>query len=196
LKDKDLTLVPFMVAHGAQHFGLYVRSMIIWSKQEAEGRVGDIEPKSRHMPEPVRDRPATGHEYILLMARSDRYRVNSNGSNGSEHSEEHWLRNLRTVWSFPVSTDHGGHTAAFPLELPLRCIKLATLPDDLVIDPFAGSGNTLIAAKRLGRRYAGCDISPTYVNEARQRLASIQLEFSGVASSGTASSVGTGSSDE
>lgn len=179
LKDKDLTLVPFMVAHGAQRMGLYLRSMIIWSKQEASGQMSDLEPKSRHMPEPVRDRPATGHEYILLMARSDRYCFNANGFNGDELSEDRWLRNLRTVWSFPVSTDHGGHTAAFPLELPRRCIKLATHPGDLVVDPFAGSGNTLIAAKHLGRNYAGCDISSTYVEEARRRLAAVvQYDFS------------------
>jgi DNA modification methylase len=179
LKDKDLTLAPFLVAHGAQHMGLYVRSIIIWSKQEPTGRIGDLQPKSRHMPEPVRDRPTTGHEYILLMARSDRYRFNANGSSESHPSDEHWLRNLRTVWSFPVSTDHGGHTAAFPLELPLRCIRLSTRPGDFVVDPFVGSGNTLIAAKKLGRLYAGCDISPTYVDEARRRLASVQLDFAG-----------------
>jgi DNA modification methylase len=172
LKDKDLTLVPFLVAHGAQRLGLFVRSIIIWSKQDPTNRSGRAEPSSRHMPEPVQDRPATGHEYILLLSRSSRYYFSA--TNASGEGGDAWLRNLRTVWSFPSSTDHGGHTAAFPLELPLRCIRLATCPGDLVIDPFAGSGNTLVAAKQLGRLFGGCDISPTYAEEARARLALVQ----------------------
>ncbi len=185
LKDKDLTLVPFLVAHGAQHIGLFVRSIIVWSKQDSYSRSGRAEPSSRHMPEPAQDRPATGHEYILLLARSPRYFFSATGA--SVEAGDGWLRNLRTVWSFPTSTDHGGHTAAFPLELPLRCIRLATCPGDLVIDPFAGSGNTLIAAKKLDRLFGGCDISPTYAEEALARLASVQPdseETSGVSANG------------
>ncbi len=79
-------------------------------------------------------------------------------------------RNLRTVWSFGTSVGHGNHVAAFPIELPLRCVAASTDPNDLVFDPFAGSGTTLVAAAQLGRRYFGCDVSPTYVAEARDRL--------------------------
>jgi DNA modification methylase len=171
LKDKDLTLVPFLVANGAQHIGLYVRSIIIWSKEtDVEGE--DIS-RRRHMPEPVGDRPTTGHEYILLLSKTSRYLYSgaSTGNNGGTASQP-----LRTVWSFPVSTNHGGHTAAFPLELARRCVQLTSRPGDLVADPFSGSGNTLIAAKELGRHYIGCDISPTYVDEAEKRLARIQVQ--------------------
>jgi DNA modification methylase len=80
------------------------------------------------------------------------------------------LRHPRTVWSFPTSSG-GGHVAAFPIELPTRCILAATDVEDLVFDPFAGAGTTLVAAKRLGRRYFGCDISPTYVAEAERAVA-------------------------
>ena len=170
LKDKDLTLAPFMVAHGAQHMGLYVRSVIIWSKQQTRSKYAHSEPTRTHMPEPVKDRPTTGHEYIFLFSKSSNYYYSTVPSDESEDQEIESLDHLRSVWSFPVSTNHGGHTAAFPLELPLRCLRLTSKPGDLVIDPFAGSGNSLIAAKRLGRHFAGCDISPKYVAEARERL--------------------------
>src|SRR5713226_6937322 len=72
LKDKDLTLAPFLVAHGAQHVGFYVRSVIIWSKQKELAKEANRSPSRTHMPEPVTDRPTTGHEYVLLMSRSAR----------------------------------------------------------------------------------------------------------------------------
>jgi DNA modification methylase len=169
LKDKDLTLVPFLIGIGAEHLGFYVRSIIIWNKDNT-------------LPEPTTDRPTTAHEYILLLAKSrfykyDEARVTEKSvtgevikrNNGKEY-EVGKDRKLRTVWQFPTSSRHGDHTAAFPLELPLRCLRLATTPGDLVFDPFAGSGTTLAGAKLLGCRYFGCDMVEDFVNEAKRRL--------------------------
>lgn len=67
------------------------------------------------------------------------------------------------VWEF--STEHkrlGGHAAAFPLELPARFIKLHTYQDDLVLDPFGGTGTTLIAAEELKRNCAMMEREPKY----------------------------------
>lgn len=60
--------------------------------------------------------------------------------------------------------------AAFPLELPLRCLKLSTEPGDLVLDPFAGSGTTLAAAKLLDCHYFRVELIPSFVEEAKRRL--------------------------
>ena len=64
-----------------------------------------------------------------------------------------------------------GHPAPFPVELPQRLIELYTYRDDLVLDPFLGSGSTAVAAARTGRRWAGYDTDPTYVDQARRRVA-------------------------
>lgn len=170
LKDKDLALAPFQVAIGAEHLGYYVRSIIIWNKDNT-------------MPEPVQDRPTTTHEYILLLAKSRFYKYDKNRAmeqsvtgevikrvDGKEEVEVVSERQLRTVWHFPTSSRHGNHTAAFPMELPLRCLRLTTSPGDLVFDPFAGSGTTLAAAKLLGCHYFGCDIIEEFVNESKRRL--------------------------
>ena len=58
------------------------------------------------------------------------------------------------------------------MELPEKLIKLFTYRDDLVLDPFMGSGSTLIAAARLGRRYVGYELDAAYVQIARERVAS------------------------
>jgi site-specific DNA-methyltransferase (adenine-specific) len=76
------------------------------------------------------------------------------------------------VWSIPPeSAKRVGHPAPFPVELPEQLIRLYTFADDLVLDPFMGSGSTLVAAARLGRRYVGYDLDPAYVEIARERVA-------------------------
>ena len=60
------------------------------------------------------------------------------------------------IWSIPPeSARRVGHPAPFPVELPEQLIRLYTFENDLVLDPFMGSGSALVAAARLGRRYAG-----------------------------------------
>ena len=68
-----------------------------------------------------------------------------------------------------------GYPTQKPIDLYERIIDASSAPGDLVIDPFAGSGTTLIAAKRLGRRFAGCDISSEAVELANRRLTEILL---------------------
>ena len=75
------------------------------------------------------------------------------------------------VWSIPPeSARRVGHPAPFPVELPEQLIRLYTYADDLVLDPFMGSGSALVAAARLGRRYVGYDLDPAYVDVARRRV--------------------------
>ncbi len=194
LKDKDLSLVPFLIAVGAQKLGFWVRSVIVWSKQMAANDFDLVQPDGNgrtfedgvlkgtpvnsvsahvHVPETVTDRPITAHEYILLLTRSERYdykfeRLQSAGSSAAV--------NVRTVWTFPPTVWRGSHSARFPDELPRRCILLGSDEGGLVFDPFAGEGTTLRMAKKLGRRYFGCDISPTYVREARAALKRVLSE--------------------
>jgi site-specific DNA-methyltransferase (adenine-specific) len=75
------------------------------------------------------------------------------------------------LWAIPpVSARRVGHPAPFPVELPEQLIRLYTFKDDLVLDPFMGSGSALLAASRLGRRYIGYDLDLSYVEIARRRV--------------------------
>lgn len=78
--------------------------------------------------------------------------------------------NLRDVWTFGQARGDRFHPTQKPLDLMERCVQLFTNPGDLVVDPFAGSGTTLVAAKIHGRRYLGSDITPEYVEAANKRL--------------------------
>ncbi|MCL2061454.1 MAG: site-specific DNA-methyltransferase [Firmicutes bacterium] len=81
-----------------------------------------------------------------------------------------------TSWTSGVWTFQGerkskiGHPSPFPIELPKRCIKLFSFVGDIILDPFMGSGSTLIAAKQNGRKAVGIDIEPNYCEIARKRL--------------------------
>jgi site-specific DNA-methyltransferase (cytosine-N4-specific) len=71
----------------------------------------------------------------------------------------------------PTRPYKGPHFAAFPVDLPLRCIAAGCKPGGTVLDPFVGSGTTGLAAIRLGRRFTGIDLSPDFARLAAQRLA-------------------------
>ena len=81
------------------------------------------------------------------------------------------------IWK--LGTVQGKTKACFPEKLPTMCIQLLSYQNDIVLDPFVGSGTTAIAAKKLGRQYIGFEISPEYCNIANTQLANIaeQLTF-------------------
>ncbi len=80
-------------------------------------------------------------------------------------------RNPGDVWSIPTRPYSGPHFAAYPIDLPLRCIAAGCKPGGTVLDPFAGSGTTGLAAIQLGRRFTGIDLSPDFARLAAERLA-------------------------
>jgi DNA modification methylase len=78
----------------------------------------------------------------------------------------------RGVWFFPSVRVNDDHEAKFPVELPLRAIRLLTDPDDIVLDCFMGSGTTAIAAIQEKRRYVGIELEEKYVQLARSKISS------------------------
>ena len=79
------------------------------------------------------------------------------------------------VWEFPGENPNKvGHPAPFPLELPRRLIKLYSYVDDVILDPFLGSGTTTIAAKLLGRRCFGVEVDEKYCQTAAERCRRVE----------------------
>ncbi len=89
----------------------------------------------------------------------------------SDLTREEFINWTNGLWSFPgESRKKIGHPAPFPLELPIRCIKLFSFVGDTVLDPFVGSGTTLIAAYKLKRKAIGVEIDQKYFNLAKERI--------------------------
>lgn len=90
----------------------------------------------------------------------------------SDLTRAEWLEWTNGDWPLRGETRAWeGHPAPFPVEIPRRLIKLLSVPGDVVLDPFLGSGTTVLEAVRLGRRALGSDRAPEYVASSRRRLA-------------------------
>ena len=87
-------------------------------------------------------------------------------------TKEEFMEATLDVWHIaPESAKRVGHPAPFPVDLPGRCIRLFTYVDDVVLDPFMGSGTTAVAAVQNGRHFLGAETDPSYVALAEQRIA-------------------------
>jgi DNA modification methylase len=79
-------------------------------------------------------------------------------------------RNPGDVWSIPTRPYRGPHFAAFPLDIPTRCIQAGCRPGGMVLDPFCGTGTTGLAALTLSRRFTGIELNPAFAALAAERL--------------------------
>ncbi len=157
-----------------QDLGLLLRGELIW--QKSEGANGSCAWGSfRSAANPVL-RDISERVIIASKGRFDRaLSVKARAARGLPHQStlmtEDFMALTLDVWSIPPeSARRVGHPAPFPVELPEQLIRLYTFENDLVLDPFMGSGSSLVAAGRLGRRYIGYDLDPSYVEIARQRV--------------------------
>jgi DNA modification methylase len=80
------------------------------------------------------------------------------------------LRNRRSVWTINPANFREAHFATFPEDIPEICIKAACPEGGVVLDPFAGAGTVGLVAKKLNRRYIGCDLNAEYVKMATDRI--------------------------
>jgi DNA modification methylase len=90
--------------------------------------------------------------------------------NGADYVWNQAAASWLSVWRMVPPADVKGHPCPYPEMLPSRCIAATTMPDDTVLEPFCGSGTTLLAAKELGRRAIGIEIEERYCEIAAKRL--------------------------
>jgi site-specific DNA-methyltransferase (adenine-specific) len=123
------------------------------------------------------------HEYILVFSKGSFSRKKPDGKSNTI-TREQFMEWTKSVWLMnPDSAKKVGHPAPFPVELPYRLIQLYTYTEDIVLDPFMGSGSTAIAALKAGRKYIGYELDEAYKNIAEGRIAAYKLQpWSGISS--------------
>jgi DNA modification methylase len=114
------------------------------------------------------------HEFILILRKGD---VNSGRTKRIEilpATHEEWTREIaNSIWHIaPVPPGYIDHPCPFPEEIPYRLMKLYSYENDLVLDPFNGSGQTTKVAHHFGRCYVGIDLLKKYVDLAKNRIES------------------------
>lgn len=147
--------------------GFLMRGEIIWNKSASSGTSTAWGSWMSASNPTLRD----VHEYILVFSKLTFGRKADGRS--ATISRDEFLELTKSIWEFQAeSARKVGHPAPFPIQLPYNLIQLYTFADDVVLDPFCGSGTTCLAAKITGRRYVGYDIDPKYVELARMRVES------------------------
>lgn len=108
---------------------------------------------------------------LILVLYKDNWKK-TGGSRKNDITKKEFMDWTNGVWTFNGQSKKGagGHPAPFPIELPRRCIKLFSFVGDTVLDPFLGSGSTLIASFLHGRKGIGVDIDEKYCDIALNRL--------------------------
>lgn len=148
-----------------QEVGWSYQTTIVWNEQNISRRTAWgswLSPSAPFVTAPV--------EMIAVFYKGVFRRPPSGGRRGDITRDE-FLAWTLGVWTFPgANPNRVGHPAPFPEELPRRLIKLYSYPDDVVLDPFLGSGTTAVAAARLGRQAVGVEINPTFSDLAARNL--------------------------
>lgn len=107
-------------------------------------------------------------EVIVILYKQD-WKKKIKGT--SDILREEFLEWTNGLWTFNgESKKRIGHPAPFPIELPRRCIKMFSFVEDTVLDPFLGSGTTLVAAALLKRKGVGTDVNVEYCKIAQKRI--------------------------
>ncbi len=121
---------------------------------------------------------------LVKLSETDRIRDESRVGSGFGKNISNWVgRDMvypNNVIHMATESSNRSHSAVFPLGLPSWFIKLFTMPGDIVLDPFIGSGSTAVAALQLGRHYIGIDISESYIDLSSQRINDTQVKLPGV----------------
>jgi site-specific DNA-methyltransferase (adenine-specific) len=154
------------IARDMIELGFLMRGEIIWDKgASASGSTAWGSWQSASNPT-LRD----VHEYILVFSKGDFRRAKVEGRESTITRDE-FLEFTKSVWTFAAeSARKVGHPAPFPMELPYRLITLYTYAGEVVLDPFMGSGQTALAAKKAGRKYVGYEVNAEYLSLATKRI--------------------------
>lgn len=153
----DLTIV-------AKKCGFSYHSTIVWNEGNISRRTAWgswLSASAPYVIAPV--------ELIVVLYKNSWKKTS--GSRESDISRDEFMAWTNGLWSFNgESKKKIGHPAPFPVELPLRCMKLFSFVGDTVLDPFMGSGTTLVAASRCNRKGIGIDIDAEYCEIAIDRI--------------------------
>lgn len=195
-KNKDLIGIPWMLAFALRADGWYLRQDIIWHKpnpmpesvrdrctkaheyifllSKSDRYFFDSEAMREPCSEDMQRRAAKGHTRGA-GGKIDASRQDADTLRG-EHAKVIDVsrgRNRRSVWSVPVRPYKGAHFATFPPALIEPCVLAGSRAGDVVLDPFMGSGTTAGVARKLGRRYIGCELNEAYGDLQDERIRSL-----------------------
>ncbi|NWG17210.1 MAG: site-specific DNA-methyltransferase [Chloroflexi bacterium] len=203
-RDGQLAGIPWRTALALKDTGWLLRSEIIWHKPNAMPSSVMNRPTTDHETiflfakspdyyynaDAIREPHVTFSEQSRMKGgRNHLGKINSTPEKGKNQGNSnlhrgrwdqafHPLgRNKRTVWNIPLSKFRDAHFAVFPPQLVETCLLAGTTRDDVVLDPFMGSGTTAVVAKEHGRHFVGLELVPEYAEMTMRRVDEIQIRL-------------------
>jgi len=150
------------------HTALYRYGSIIWDKGSTDQLM------MGSYPYPPNFYLLNTIEYINIFVKDGQpEKISKEIKDKSKLSKEEWREYISTIWRFTPERNRE-HPAPFPVELPLRLIKMYSFIDDIIVDPFMGSGTTAVAALLNNRKYIGYEINPAYIELTHNRLQQVK----------------------
>lgn len=161
-----------------ERIGFDYMGAIIWQKRTTMHTTGGATVMGSY-PYPPNGIVEIDYEYILIFKKPGRSsKVSPEVKQASKMTKEEWKTYFSGHWNFG-GAQQVDHEAVFPSELPRRLIRMFSFVGETVLDPFAGSGTTLVQAAQLGRSAIGYEINPRFVELIRERLAEVISSTSG-----------------
>jgi DNA modification methylase len=168
-----MQMVPFDLAQQAQHEGWILRDVVIWLKDKT-------------LPWSSRGRLRNGFEYVLFFVKSPKFKYHIDRLREPNDLEQWWVRYPErynpqgkapsNVWAVPIPVQGSWantaiqHACPLPADLVERMVLLSTDKDDVVLDPFAGSGVVIAEAQRLKRRGLGVELVEEHISSFRSTV--------------------------
>ena len=149
--------------------GFLMRGEIIWNKSASSGTSTAWGSWCSPSNPTLRD----VHEYILIFSKGAYKREKQNKRITIQ--KEQFIEWTKSIWSMNTESARKiGHPAPFPEELPFRLMQLYSFENDIILDPFMGSGTTAVVGLKNGRKFVGYEINKDYVKLANERILSLQ----------------------
>lgn len=172
-ENEYIRVIGHYLCQQMKSIGMLPMSEIVWYKQDAAGKKTAWGSWCSCSSPIMR----STHEYIYVFAK-DQYRLDGDSELSDMTPEEFNDWTFSTWFIRPETRKLGGHPVPFPEELVTRLVKLFSYRDDVVMDPFCGSGTTPYVSTRLGRKYIGIDCDAAYVEYTRDRVENTDDMFS------------------
>lgn len=167
-------IIKFCESIGFDYMGA-----IIWQKQTTTNTTGGASLMGSY-PTPRNGILSIDYEFILIFKKlgNPLTKVSREIKEQSKLTTEEWREYFSGHWNFG-GAKQDGHIAMFPEELPKRLIRMFAFKGETVLDPFVGSGTTSLAARNLERNSVGYEINPEFIEIAKRKLNTNQIDISG-----------------
>ena len=161
----------YLSVKAMQEAGLNLRDNITWNQSGADNDTAWGSWKSASSPWLRHQTEA------IIVAYNEQFKKINHGT--STITSDEFMEYVRDVWTMVCARREFNHPAPFPIELPLRCIKLFSYLEDTILDPFMGSGTTALACIKTNRNWIGFEKNSEYCDIANMRISAEldQLKF-------------------